>query len=117
MDNPELKSRTKLFARRIIAVVRAMPHDRVSNPIADQILRSGTSVAANYRAVCMAKSRADFISKLKICIEEVDETALWLEIIAEENILDPKRTIPLHKEANELLAIFLSSINTARNNN
>ena len=105
-----------MFARRIIGVVRAMPHDRVSDPIANQILRSGTSVAANYRAACLAKSRADFINKLKICIEEVDETALWLELISEESILDPQRTAPLHKEANELLSIFLSSVKTARDN-
>jgi four helix bundle protein len=116
MDNPELKARTKMFARRVMGVVRALPNDRIANPIANQIVRSGTSVAANYRAACFAKSRADFIGKIKICIEETDETALWLEIITEEKIIEPKRIEPLHQEANELLAIFLTSVKTARDN-
>ncbi len=116
MDNLELKQRTKQFARRVLGVARAMPDDRIANPLTSQIIRSSTSVAANYRAVCLAKSRADFINKLKICIEEVDETALWLELIAEEQFLPESRIQPLHQEANELLSIFLSSVKTARDN-
>ncbi|MCP5535553.1 MAG: four helix bundle protein [Akkermansiaceae bacterium] len=116
MNNPELKERTKSFAVRVIKVVEAMPNNRIASPLANQIIRSGTSVAANYRAVCLSKSRADFISKLKTCIEEVDETALWLELISESDILEWSRLESLHNEANELLAIFLSSAKTARDN-
>ena len=110
MDNPELKARTKMFARRVIGVVRALPDDRIANPIANpianQIVRSGTSIAANYRAACFAKSRADFINKIKICIEETDETALWLEIITEEKIIESKRIEPLHREPMNSLRSF-----------
>ncbi len=105
-----------MFARRVIGVVRALPNDRITNPIVNQIIRSGTSVAAHYRAACFAKSRANFISKINICIGEADETPLWLELITEEDILESKRIEPLHQEANELLAIFLSSVKTARDN-
>jgi len=114
MDNQELKDRTKLFARGVIGIVRAMPEDRVATPIANQLIRSGTSVAANYRAACFAKSRPDFINKLKICIEEVDESAHWMELIMEEGILPEIAVQYLHGESMELLAIFLSSVKTAR---
>ncbi|MGE9268586.1 MAG: four helix bundle protein [Verrucomicrobiales bacterium] len=116
MDNPELKERTKSFARRTLALSRAIPGDSVSQIIARQLVRCGTSVGANYRAACLAKSRADFINKLRICIEEVDETAYWIELLAEEQLVKESLVTPLHQEAGELLAIFLASIKTASKN-
>ena len=112
MENVELKNRCKQFALRVIRLVRALPNDRVANPIASQLIRSGTSVAANYRAACLAKSRPDFISKIGIAIEEVDESALWMELITEDKILPAPKVTPLR----ELLAIFLASAQTARRN-
>ena len=78
-----------------------------------QIIRSATSVGANYRAVCRSKSRADFISKIKICLEEADETQYWLESFFELDLIEEKRFLELHREADELIAIFVSSANTA----
>ena len=116
MENVELKARCKKFALRVMHLVRALPNDRIANPIANQIIRSGTSVAANYRAACLAKSRADFIAKLGIAIEEVDESALWMELIIEDKILPTSKVSPLLNESKELLAIFLASAQTARRN-
>jgi len=116
MHSEELKLRTKEFALRIIRLVNAMPNDLASVTIARQIIRSGTSVAANYRAVCISKSRADFINKLRICAEESDETQLWLELIIESETLPEKQLQQLIEEAHELTSIFLSSIKTAREN-
>jgi len=116
MHSEELKQRTKELALRIIRLVKAMPDDLASVTIARQIIRSGTSVAANYRAVCISKSRADFINKLRICAEESDETQLWLELAIESETLPEKQLQPLIKEAHELTSIFLSSIKTAREN-
>lgn len=116
MHSEELKQRTKEFALRVIRLVKAMPDDLASVTIARQIIRSGTSVAANYRAVCIAKSRADFINKLRICAEESDETQLWLELISESELIPETQLEPLLKEAHELTSIFLSSIKTAREN-
>ena len=116
MHSEDLKQRTKEFALRIIRLIKAMPKDLASTTIARQIIRSGTSVAANYRATCIAKSRADFINKLRICAEESDETQLWLELIIESQILPEAQLQPLIQEANELTSIFLSSIKTAREN-
>lgn len=114
MENPELKSRCKQFSLRVMRLVRALPNDRVANPIANQLIRSGTSVAANYRAACLGKSRPDFISKLGTALEEVDESALWMELIIEDDILPAPKVSPLLQEASELTAIFLASIQTAR---
>jgi len=116
MHSEELKQRTKEFALRVIRLVKAMPDDLASVTIARQIIRSGTSVAANYRAVCISKSRADFINKLRICAEESDETQLWLELIIESETLPEKQLQQLIEEAHELTSIFLSSIKTAREN-
>lgn len=116
MDSQELKDRTKQFALRIVRLVKSMPEDIASVAISRQIIRSGTSVAANYRAACIAKSRADFINKCRICAEEADETALWLELIIDQGTLKETLLTPLHKEATELTSIFLSSIKTARDN-
>ncbi len=116
MNEQELKARTKLFARRILHPVEALPHNRIGNIIAGQIGRSGTSVGANYRAACRAKSTADFIAKLGIVEEEADESAFWLELIAEEKIVPPNRIEALLIEANALIAITVSSRKTAARN-
>jgi len=113
MKEAELKDRTKKFAVRILDLAEALPHSRTGNVIAGQIVRSGTSVAANYRALCRAKSRPDFINKTSIVEEEADETCLWLELLIERRLLPPRRVQPLLEEANELTAIFVASRKTA----
>ena len=115
MTPDELKSRCKQFSLRVIRLVRALPDDRVSRPIANQLIRCGTSVTANYRAACLAKSRADFVSKVGTAVEEADESALWMELIIEDGILPAENVTPLRQEAAELTAIFCASIKSARN--
>ncbi|MES2922472.1 MAG: four helix bundle protein [Verrucomicrobiota bacterium] len=117
MNPEELKARCKQFSLRVIRLVRALPDDKVSRPIANQLIRSGTSVAANYRAACLAKSPADFASKVGTAVEEADESALWMELIIEDGILPASQVTPLWQEATELTAIFCASIKTARQNN
>jgi four helix bundle protein len=113
--NPEdLKARCKLFSLRVIRLVRALPDDKIGRPIANQLIRSGTSVSANYRAACLAKSRADFVSKVGTAVEEADESALWMELIIEDQILPREKVQQLWQEAIELTAIFCASIKTAR---
>jgi len=115
--NPEdLKARCKQFSLRVIRLVRALPDDKVGRRIANQPIRSGTSVAANYRAACLAKSRADFASKVGTAVEEADESALWMELIMEDEILPRDKVQPLWQEATELTSIFCASIKTARRN-
>src|SRR5471030_112346 len=113
----DLKIRTKVFALNIIKLVKLMPEDRIGRVLGNQVLRSGTSVAANYRSACKARSKADFISKITIDEEESDETMLWLELIMESDTLNNDFTKSLHKESNELTAIFTSSGKTAKENN
>lgn len=117
MNAVELKDRTKKFALRIIKLVKTLPTDFSSKAISNQIVRSGTSVAANYRAACISKSRADFINKMRICAEEADESALWLELLSESGTIEEAKIKNLHSEATQLTSIFLSSIKTAKTNN
>jgi four helix bundle protein len=116
MNEALMKKRTKDFAKDIIRLCRKLPNNREGNLIGDQIFRSGTSVAANYRAACRARSTAEFISKLSIVEEEADETLFWLEMIKEMKILDNKLLATLMKENDEIIAIIVSSIKTARGN-
>jgi len=109
MQKEELKDRTKKFALRIMKVVEALPKTISGRAIGNQIIRSGTSVAANYRAVCRSRSTAEFISKLGVVIEEADETSFWLELIMESKLLDGNLLNPLLRETNELTAIMVSS--------
>jgi four helix bundle protein len=113
MNEQEMKQRTKTFALRILDLADALPRTRSGNVIAGQIVRSGTSVAANYRALCRAKSRADFVNKTSIVEEEADESCFWLELLIDRGLLAPRRVQPLLKEANELTAIFVASRKTA----
>lgn len=116
VDKEELKRRTKQFALRAINLVEAIPRGRTADVLGRQLLRSGTSVGANYRAACRAKSTADFIAKMGIVEEEADESLYWMELLIETEIVKPERLELLMKEGNELLAITVASINTARKN-
>ncbi|WP_309399557.1 four helix bundle protein [Cerasicoccus maritimus] len=114
MGSENLQIRTKTFALRILKLVEALSEGRSSRIFANQIGRCACSVAANYRAACRAKSKADFIAKLGIVEEEADETLFWLEMIRDAEIMKSEKLEPLMEEANELIAITVSSINTAR---
>ncbi len=111
----ELKQRTKSFALRIIRMTQALPRSREADVIARQVLRSATSIAANYRAAGRGRSKAEFTAKLGIVIEETDETVLWLELLAESGIVKPARLRDLLDEANQLLALFAASWRTLKN--
>jgi four helix bundle protein len=110
----ELKNRSKRFALEIIRVFRSLPKGEDVRIIARQLFRSGTSVAANYRAACRSRSRAEFVAKIGIVVEEADESVFWLELLVESGMAKPDLVAPVAKEANELLAIFAASQRTAR---
>ena len=114
MDPEELKIRTKEFAKKVIFLCRQLPDSREAGLIGDQLFRSGTSVGANYRAACRARSKADFISKLGISLEEADEALYWLEILLETNIVQANLLSGIMAEANELVAILVASLNTSK---
>jgi four helix bundle protein len=113
----ELRERTKRFAIRIVYLFRALPKAGEAQVMGRQLLRCGTSVAANYRAVCRARSKAEFIARIGVVAEEADESVLWLEIMEETKVLNPKRLQDISKEARELAAIFSSSHKTSRYQN
>ncbi|MGA2609651.1 MAG: four helix bundle protein [Terriglobia bacterium] len=110
----QLRARTKQFAIRIVRVFKSLPKNDEARIIGKQLLRAGTSVAANYRAVCRSRSKAEFISRMSVVVEEADETAFWLELLIETSIIPGVRLRDLLAEANELLAIFAASVWTAR---
>jgi len=115
MKSEELKRRTKEFAHRCVKLAMALPNTQLGNHLRGQLIRCSTSVASNYRAACIAQSKASFISKLSIVIEEADESYFWLEFIIDENLIKSNLVEPLLKEADELTAIFIASRKTARN--
>ena len=111
-----MKQRSKKNALAVIKLAEKLPNNRVGWTFTDQIIRSSTSVAANYRAACRAKSDKDFISKMETVVEEADETLFWLEMIDESEILNEKEAIIyITKETNELLSIFVASVKTVKN--
>ncbi len=114
MDREELKRRTKGFALRIVRFVNTMPKDGVARILGNQLLRAGTSVGANYRSACRARSRADFISKIGVVEEEADETLYWLEVITEAGIVKSDGVSQLMAEADELVAIFTATGRSAK---
>ena len=116
MNKEELKNRTKQFALRTIKLTNALPNTEIGRIIKNQLLRCSTSVASNYRAVCRSRSMLDFIAKLSVVEEEADESAFWLEIIIECGLIKKELVEPLLKEANEIVAIMVSSKKTSRNN-
>ena len=115
-DPTDLKNRTKAYALRIIKLYQALPKNSEAQVLGKQILRSGTSVGAQYREACRAKSQADFISKMEGSLQELDETGYWLELLVESNIVSAERLTDLQKENDELTAIFVASVKTAKKN-
>ena len=113
MNKDELITRTKKFAHRCVKLAAALPNSKLGQHISGQLIRCSTSVAANYRATCLAQSKASFVAKISIVLEEADESAFWLEFIIEENLQNKKMIAPLLDEAKELTAIFFSSRKTA----
>ena len=108
-----MKARTKEFALRILKLADAIPKSRSGNAVANQLVRSGSSVAANYRALCRAKSRADFIHKTSVVEEEADESCFWLEMIIDAKLLPAARVQPLLREANEITPILVATRKTS----
>ncbi len=115
MNSPQeqLRSRTKQFAYRVIRLFRSLPRSVEAQIVGKQLLRAGTSAAANYRAAGRARSKAEFAAKIGVVLEEADESAFWLECLADNAIVKPELLRDLIKEANELVAIFASSHQTA----
>jgi four helix bundle protein len=114
MTREQMKARTKNYAKRIVKLCEALPDKWVARTLGKQLLRSGTSVGANYRAVCRAKSTADFLNKLRIVEEECDESLFWMELLVECSLIKSARLNSLMQEANELLSIVVASAKTTR---
>ena len=114
MDAEELKQRTKIFGLKIIRLVENLPSTKTTRVIGNQLIRSGTSVGANYRAACRGRSKAEFIAKMGIVIEEADESMYWMVMLIEAGIVPENQLSDLLSEANELVAIFTASAKTAR---
>jgi four helix bundle protein len=117
MTPDQMKSRTKAYALRVIKVVQSLPQNRICDILGGQLLRAGTSVGANYRSACRAKSPADFINKLKIVEEECDESLFWMELLVEAGLFKLDLLSKLLDEGNALLAITVASAKTARASN
>ena len=116
MNAEELKRRTKKFGLAVIKLVESLPSSQTARVIGNQLLRSALSVGANYRAACRSRSKADFISKVGITIEEADESQHWLEMLGEAGLVPQDKLEQLAKEADELVAILTASAKTAREN-
>jgi len=114
MTREEMQNRTRVFANLIVKLCSALPGNWIAQTLGKQLLRSGTSVGANYRAVCRAKSSSDFINKLRIVEEECDESLFWMELLLENNLVKAARLGDLMREADEILSIVVSSAKTAR---
>ncbi len=114
MKHDNLKDRTKRFALRVIRVAERLPKNKTADVISRQLLRSGTSVGANYRAACRAKSPADFISKMGTVEEETDESLFWMELLVDARLMSEELLGELQTEARKILAIVVSSIKTAK---
>ncbi len=116
MSDEQLKTRTKQFALRVIRLVESLPHTKTASVIGNQLLRSGTSVGANYRAASRARSQADFIAKMGIVEEEADESIYWMDLLVETDLVKQNLLTDLLNEADQILAMVVSSINTAKRN-
>jgi four helix bundle protein len=115
MSERDLRKRTKDFAHRCVKLALALPETDLGNHIRKQLIKWSTSVAANYRAVCVAQSKSDFAFKLSIVIEEADESCFWMEFIIEEKLLEERKVVGLLEEGRELTAIFMTSRKTTKN--
>ena len=113
MNTEDFKNRTKTFALRVIRLTETLPKNQTFNVIGKQLLRCGTSVGANYRAACRARSTPEFIAKMGIVEEECDESMYWMELIVEAGLMEEKLLIDLKNEANEILSMIVASIKTA----
>ena len=118
MNQPpsDLRTRTKTYALRIIKLYQTLAKSGAAQVIGKQLLRSGTSVGAQYREACRAKSSADFINKMEGCLQELDETAYWLELLVDGKVIPAEKLADLQKETEELIAIFVASVKTAKQN-
>jgi four helix bundle protein len=116
MSTTDLKERTKTFALRTIKLVAALPISRVGEVVGRQVLKSGTSVGANWREACRASSKRHFITTTEICLREADETLYWLELLSESDVVKPSRLNALIDECNQLVAIFASTVKRAKTN-
>lgn len=116
MNSRELRDRTQTFALRVVRMCLKLPHEMEFVVLGKQLLRCATSVGANYRAACIAKSKADFVAKMKICEEESDESEYWLELLVKGGFVKPEDVADLRREAHELTTIFAASAKTARAN-
>src|SRR5438093_5403942 len=114
MTRDEMKNRTKAYANRVVKLCSALPKNWIARTLGQQLLRAGTSVGANYRAVCRAKSSADFINKLRIVEEECDESLFWIELLIETGKISERRVRDLMSEGAQILAIVVDSAKTAR---
>lgn len=114
MKEFDLKSRTKSFALRIIKLFTSLPKSPEAQVIGKQVLRSGTSVGAQYREACRSRSNSEFISKMQSSLQELDETAYWLELLVDGDMVKPEKLTELRKETDELIAIFVTSVKTAK---
>lgn len=114
MDKYEMQERMTAFAVRIVKMVDSLPSTVAGKALARQLVRSGTSPSANYRAACLAKSDKDFLNKLKMVEEELDETCHWLDIIMRSEMLSVSRLQPLHQECKELLSMVVKSVKTTK---
>ncbi|HCO92563.1 MAG TPA: four helix bundle protein [Phycisphaerales bacterium] len=114
MDADDLKDRTKGFAHRCVKLALALPNTALGSHIKGQLIRCSTSVASNYRAVCVAQSKPAFVSKLSITVEEADEACFWMDFVIDEQLLQKEKVLPLLQEGRELTSIFVSSRKTSR---
>jgi len=114
MTREEMKGRTKTYSNRVVKLCSALPKIWVAETLGKQLLRSGTSVGANYRAVCRAKSNADFINKFRIVEEECDESLFWMELLVDNGFIKSSQITSLMPEGNEILSIIIASAKTAR---
>ena|SRR3989338_1617770 len=114
MDKIQLQNRTKIFAIRVFKLVESLPKSKGAQVITYQLIKASTSVASNYRAACRAKSKADFINKLKIVEEEADESLFWLEFIVDVRLIEKRLMSDLIEEANQLVCIFTAAIKTSK---
>ncbi|MDY3552353.1 four helix bundle protein [Gemmata sp. JC717] len=113
--SPDLRVRTKAFALRVMRLVDTLPATRSGDVIGKQLLRSATSVGANYRAACRGRSPAEFVAKLGVVEEEADESAYWFELLTEGGLVKPEALADLHAEAGEIVTMVVASIKTTRN--
>jgi len=114
MTENQMKDRTKQFALRVIKLVDALPNTTSGRALGGQLVRSGTSVAANYRAACRARSNADFVNKISIVEEEADESSLWMELIMDSGLMSKRKVADLHHESEQLVAMMVASRKTSR---